>query len=134
MYAQLHARRCDDSGSQFSAEKRSVFLFKENIHIMRGTSRTDYMGAVQYAVTEWWSEVANLGIRPDMLYSRNVQRRKDIKHFIKMAWWNNVLLGCAIEKCPDFYFTSCIYGGGGNVVDANIYEVGSTVQWLRAYL
>ncbi|EYB90403.1 hypothetical protein Y032_0220g2499 [Ancylostoma ceylanicum] len=79
------------------------------------------------AVSTWWSELAKHGIRSDMLYTRKISRRKRkrLSSFSKMAWWNNVFIGCAIQACDDFYFTSCMYGPGGNIVDAKIYEIGA---------
>ncbi|VDM79099.1 unnamed protein product [Strongylus vulgaris] len=42
-----------------------------------------------------------------------------------MAWWNNTELGCAVKNCGTFYFTSCMYGPGGNEVGRRIYNIGA---------
>ncbi|EYB90405.1 hypothetical protein Y032_0220g2499 [Ancylostoma ceylanicum] len=121
--AELHVQNCDGKMSPSTARPG----FTENIHILDGVWRTDLMGAAQNAVSTWWSELAKHGIRSDMLYTRKISRRKRkrLSSFSKMAWWNNVFIGCAIQACDDFYFTSCMYGPGGNIVDAKIYEIGA---------
>ncbi|KAL6743718.1 hypothetical protein Aduo_016727 [Ancylostoma duodenale] len=121
--AELHVQECDGRESLPTARPG----FEENIHILDGVWRTDLMGAAQNAVATWWSELAKHGIRSDMLYTWKIskRKRKRLDNFSKMAWWNNVFIGCAIQNCDDFYFTSCMYGPGGNIVDAKIYEIGA---------
>ncbi|KAK6053866.1 hypothetical protein COOONC_08631 [Cooperia oncophora] len=43
-----------------------------------------------------------------------------------MAWHSSVRLGCAIQRCPQFYVVVCQYGPGGNVIGEAIYDVGPT--------
>ncbi|KAK5979818.1 hypothetical protein GCK32_004607 [Trichostrongylus colubriformis] len=42
-----------------------------------------------------------------------------------MAWHDNVRLGCAIQRCRNFYFVVCQYGPGGNIVGGYIYNVAA---------
>ncbi|RCN25518.1 hypothetical protein ANCCAN_28769 [Ancylostoma caninum] len=62
-----------------------------------------------------------------MIFSQAVRSRRTgiVTKFTKMAWWNNVDLGCAVRNCNSFYFTSCMYGPGGNDVGSNIYTIGA---------
>ncbi|RCN44299.1 SCP-like protein [Ancylostoma caninum] len=84
--------------------------------------------AAEKASDRWWKELSMHGVRPDMLFTSAIRHRteKVVTHWSKMAWHDNVRLGCGINKCSNFYFAVCHYGPGGNVVDEYIYNVGET--------
>ncbi|VDO95170.1 unnamed protein product [Heligmosomoides polygyrus] len=48
----------------------------------------------------------------------------DVDTARKMAWHDNVKLGCAHQNCGEVIFAVCHYGPGGNVVDELIYNQG----------
>ncbi|EYC05766.1 hypothetical protein Y032_0080g1347 [Ancylostoma ceylanicum] len=80
-------------------------------------------------MSKWWGQLARNGVPSNMLFSSAVRHRQPpntVTRFTKMAWHNNVRLGCAVKKCSGFYFVVCQYGPGGNVVGENIYNIGAT--------
>ncbi|ETN85846.1 SCP-like protein [Necator americanus] len=128
-YAQSHVRSCD--GKLSPPESRPGY--KENIHVLN-TLATDDAGAAQNAMTTWWNQLAANGIRTDMLFSSEVRHRPTniVTKFTKMAWWNNKRVGCAVQRCPKFYFVSCMYGPGGNDVGEHVYNVGAVCSGCPA--
>uniref|UniRef100_A0A7I5E758 SCP domain-containing protein n=1 Tax=Haemonchus contortus TaxID=6289 RepID=A0A7I5E758_HAECO len=117
-----HAQTCD---GELSSEGSRPGL-KENIQKIDDLS-LDYSAAAEQAMTIWWSELARSGIRSDMLFDYPTRHRTTniVTHWSKMAWHDNVRLGCAIQRCKSFYFAVCQYGPGGNVVGDYIYNVAA---------
>ncbi|EYC15562.1 hypothetical protein Y032_0036g3213 [Ancylostoma ceylanicum] len=121
-YAMSHAQTCD----------RELLLpderpgYKENIHVL-DTVQTTPEGAAQHAMMKWWSQLASRGIRTDMRYTPEVHASmaNKVSKFTKMAWWNNMKVGCAVQNCGTFYFVVCMYRPGGNDIGNNVYRVGA---------
>ncbi|KAL6733529.1 hypothetical protein Aduo_004171 [Ancylostoma duodenale] len=120
-YAQQHVNTCDGVYQPESGHPG----YKENVNVLRRQS--DFAGAAQWAMSSWWSQLAKFGVRTDMLFTEQMHRNQNqnVRKFTKMAWWNNVRLGCAIRNCGSFIFTSCMYAPGGNYVGQRIYQVGA---------
>ncbi|RCN27728.1 SCP-like protein [Ancylostoma caninum] len=114
-YAQQHVNTCD---GVYQPEYGHPG-YKENVNVLRRQS--NFEGAAQWAMASWWSQLAQFGVRTDMLFTQQMRNRKERN----MAWWNNVRLGCAIRNCGSFIFTSCMYAPGGNYVGQHIYQVGA---------
>ncbi|RCN39654.1 SCP-like protein [Ancylostoma caninum] len=100
--------------------------YKENFHVLR-TVQTTPAGAIQNALASWWSELARFGMRSNMMFYRSELRRgnRNVMSWSKMAWWNNIELGCSVQNCGRFYFTVCMYRPGGNYIDQHVYKVGA---------
>ncbi|EYC37164.1 hypothetical protein Y032_0818g2514 [Ancylostoma ceylanicum] len=100
--------------------------YKENFHVLR-TVQTTPAGAIQNALASWWSELARFGMRSNMMFYRSELRRgnRNVMSWSKMAWWNNIELGCSVQNCGRFYFTVCMYRPGGNNIDQHVYKVGA---------
>ncbi|KAL6733926.1 hypothetical protein Aduo_004524 [Ancylostoma duodenale] len=84
--------------------------------------------AAEKAADRWWKELSMYGVRRDMKFTSEIRHRTEriVTHWSKMAWHDNVRLGCGINKCNNFYFAVCHYGPGGNDVGQHIYNVGET--------
>ncbi|KAL6733528.1 hypothetical protein Aduo_004170 [Ancylostoma duodenale] len=104
-----------------------AFLMYKMRYDCNAESQSNFAGAAQWAMASWWSQLAKFGIRTDMLFTERIRRRRNrnIRKFTKMAWWNNVRLGCAIRNCGSFIFTSCMYAPGDNYVGQHVYQVGA---------
>ncbi|EYB83434.1 hypothetical protein Y032_0335g2859 [Ancylostoma ceylanicum] len=105
------------------------------------------------ALTRWWGQLARNGVPSNMIFSEAVRNRQTgiVTKFTKvraatigtqfhsiviilsqMAWWDNINLGCAVRNCNSFYFTSCMYGPGGNIVGSSIYTIGAVCSGCPA--
>ncbi|PIO60822.1 SCP-like protein, partial [Teladorsagia circumcincta] len=121
--AMRSAQSCSGGISQESTRPG----LKENT--FRATDMSlDLRNVAETAMTTWWSQLSRNGVdEPNMQFTTELRfRTNSIISFSKMAWHNNVRLGCAIQRCPNFYFVVCQYGPGGNNIGENIYDVGST--------
>ncbi|KAK6010524.1 SCP-like protein [Ostertagia ostertagi] len=105
-----HARTCD--GELSLPESRPGT--RENIQTINNLN-LDENAAADQAMTIWWSELARSGIRSDMLFDSATRYRTTniVTHWSKMAWHDNVRLGCAIQRCR------------GNDVGEYIYNVAA---------
>ncbi|KAK5964421.1 SCP domain-containing protein, partial [Trichostrongylus colubriformis] len=120
-YAQQHANTCDQRVLPPSGRPG----YKENIYSFRGSgSQAD---AAEAATNNWWSQLARNGMRSDMLFTSAVRHRETrrVTKWSKMAWWNNLEVGCAINSCNGFQFVVCMYRPGGNNVGDYVYNVGA---------
>ncbi|EYC13656.1 hypothetical protein Y032_0043g844 [Ancylostoma ceylanicum] len=120
--AMAHARTC--SGKLSNPDTRPGL--KENFIEIYKTYMTLPQTA-RHASQRWWKELSMYGVNPNMLFTAQMRRAttKIIRHFGKMAWHDNVRLGCGIARCPKFSFVVCHYGPGGNIIGENFYTVGS---------
>ncbi|RCN24384.1 hypothetical protein ANCCAN_29919, partial [Ancylostoma caninum] len=66
-YAMSHAMSCDKE--LWTPEERPGY--KENIHVLN-TVQTTPEGAAQHAMAMWWSQLANYGVRTDMMYTPEI--------------------------------------------------------------
>ncbi|EYC07970.1 hypothetical protein Y032_0068g227 [Ancylostoma ceylanicum] len=75
----------------------------------------------------WWSELARFGMRSNMMFYPSEARRgaRNVLSWSKMAWWNNIILGCSVQNCGRFYLTVCMYRPGGNNLNQHVYQVGA---------
>ncbi|RCN31250.1 SCP-like protein [Ancylostoma caninum] len=121
-FAQQHAGSCVTT--QLPAH--AMPGYKENYHVLRNV-QTTREGAVQNALTTWWSQLARFGMRSNMMfYNSEFQRgNNNVLSWSKMAWWNNVELGCSVQHCGTFFLTVCMYKPGGNNVNQHVYQVGA---------
>ncbi|WKX95492.1 hypothetical protein Q1695_012168 [Nippostrongylus brasiliensis] len=118
-YAQQHANTCDGKEQPASGH----YGYKENIYIDRNTAATKEESADR-AMDSWWGELSSKGIRTDMLFTKAAYKT-GIQHFTKMAWDNNVYIGCAVAHCNSFNFVVCMYSPGGNTIGERVYKVGA---------
>ncbi|CAJ0607756.1 unnamed protein product [Cylicocyclus nassatus] len=121
-YARRHVERCD---------KRQYYEWelpghRENVHVLERNDINSERAAL-LAMNDWWSELNRYGVPSNMIYTADMHTRSSapVRSFTKMAWWKNTELGCAVKNCTTFFFTSCIYGPGGNDVGRPIYNVGA---------
>ncbi|EYB81869.1 hypothetical protein Y032_0372g147 [Ancylostoma ceylanicum] len=121
-YAHQHASSCRTTPLPAYAMPG----YKENFHVLR-TVQTTPAGAIQNALASWWSELARFGMRSNMMFYRSELHRgnRNVMSWSKMAWWNNIELGCSVQNCGRFYFTVCMYRPGGNNIDQHVYKVGA---------
>ncbi|EYC33394.1 hypothetical protein Y032_0002g776 [Ancylostoma ceylanicum] len=101
--------------------------YKENIIEVNKLYLTNEEVATK-ASDRWWRELSKYGVNRRMFFSSAVRYRTTniVTHFAKMAWHDNVKLGCGITKCDKFFFVVCRYGPGGNIVDNFFYTRGTT--------
>ncbi|XGW11702.1 hypothetical protein V3C99_012855 [Haemonchus contortus] len=120
-YAQQHANTCNEVVLPPDARPG----YKENIYSFRGTG--GQADAAEAATNDWWSQLARHGMRTDMLFTSDVRHRQTeiVTKWAKMAWWNNLLVGCAINQCNGFMFVVCMYRPGGNNIGERVYNVGA---------
>ncbi|KAL6733915.1 hypothetical protein Aduo_004515 [Ancylostoma duodenale] len=100
---------------------------KENDNNIKDMSLTPEEAA-EKAMSRWWGQLSRNGVPSNMFFSDALRHRQPphtVTRFTKMAWHNNVRLGCAVKKCSGFYFVVCQYGPGGNIVGQNIYDIGA---------
>ncbi|RCN47831.1 SCP-like protein [Ancylostoma caninum] len=99
--------------------------YKVNRHVLNNPRATKE-GAVQAAMTTWWSQLANNGIKSNMLFDSGEPKRgaNNVLSWSKMAWWDNIYLGCSVKHCGSFFYTVCMYKPGGNRVNEHVYRVG----------
>ncbi|RCN47828.1 hypothetical protein ANCCAN_06165 [Ancylostoma caninum] len=78
------------------------------------------------AMATWWSQLARFGMRSNMMfyYSEYSRGGNNVLSWSKMAWWNNIYLGCAVQHCGSTYYTACMYKPGGNNINHYVYKVG----------
>ncbi|VDM73390.1 unnamed protein product [Strongylus vulgaris] len=130
-YAQQHVLTCN----RRQTRPRALGGFKENVNVL-DRKDTTLEGAVQWAMYTWSSQLTNRGVPSNMIYSREVADRpisNGVSAFTKMAWSSNTQLGCAVNDCGSFFFTSCIYGpGGGNNIGQSIYPIGAVCSQCTA--
>ncbi|KAK6012511.1 SCP-like protein [Ostertagia ostertagi] len=120
-YAQQHANTCDQKVQPPDARPG----YKENIYSFQGGgSQAD---AAEAATNNWWSQLARNGMRTDMLFTYNVRHRETrrVTKWAKMAWWNNVEVGCAVRSCNGCRSLSACHRPGGNNVDERVYNIGA---------
>ncbi|EYC08063.1 hypothetical protein Y032_0068g278 [Ancylostoma ceylanicum] len=121
-YAQQHAGSCNTR----PLPPYAMPGYKENQHVLR-TVQTTPAGAIQNALATWWSQLARFGMRSNMLFFPSEARRgaRNVLSWSKMAWWNNMRVGCSVQNCGTFYFTVCMYQPGGNYFNQHVYQVGA---------
>ncbi|RCN36602.1 hypothetical protein ANCCAN_17526 [Ancylostoma caninum] len=121
-YAHQHAGSCNRNRLPPSAMPG----YKENIHVLN-TVQTTPAGAIQNALATWWSELARFGMRSNMMFYPSEARRgaRSVFNWAKMAWWNNIILGCSVQNCGRYYLTVCMYRPGGNFFNQYVYQVGA---------
>lgn len=119
--ARRHAKSC--SGKLSDPDSRPGY--KENIVHITKTYLND-VDTARKASDRWWKELSMHGVNAEMNFTSEARHRtsKIITHFAKMAWHDNVKLGCAHQNCGEVIFAVCHYGPGGNVVDELIYNQG----------
>ncbi|EYC44935.1 hypothetical protein Y032_0445g1586 [Ancylostoma ceylanicum] len=100
--------------------------YKLNLHVLN-TVQTTFEGAIQNALSRWWSQLSRFGMRSDMKFvPRECQGgNRNVLSWTKMAWWNNKHLGCAVQRCRGFFLTACMYSPGGNQAYHHVYKVGA---------
>ncbi|PIO72333.1 SCP-like protein [Teladorsagia circumcincta] len=120
-FAQSHANSCDET-VQVANERPG---YKENVYSYGGTGGLPE--AAEEAMNSWWGQLANSGIPSDMQFTQAIRSRTSqvVTRWTKMAWWNNVQLGCAIRQCNNFKLVVCMYSPGGNDVGRPIYNIGA---------
>ncbi|KAK5964420.1 SCP domain-containing protein [Trichostrongylus colubriformis] len=120
-YAQSHANSCSQQ-IQPVAQRPG---HKTNVYAYSGSG--DEAAAAEEAMNSWWSQLALNGIDNNMLFTQAVRSRtsKPVTRWSKMAWWNNLQVGCAINQCDGLKLVVCMYSPGGNDVGKQIYNVGA---------
>ncbi|KHJ92050.1 SCP-like protein [Oesophagostomum dentatum] len=99
---------------------------RQNIHVLN-TVQTTPEGAMQNALATWWGQLASYGIRSSMMFYPSEFNRgaSNVLSWSKMAWWDNLRVGCATQNCGTYYVTSCMYNPGGNRLNTYVYPVGA---------
>ncbi|KAK6738229.1 hypothetical protein RB195_020375 [Necator americanus] len=122
-YSQQHASSCNTNPLPLHA----LNGYRENIYVLR-TINTNPMEAARHTLQAWWKELAQFGMRSNMLFTADEYKRgtNHVLNWSKMAWWNNRSVGCAVHNCGKFYFIVCTYSEGGNKVNGHVYTVGAT--------
>nr|ALA23441.1 cap-27 [Haemonchus contortus] len=118
-----HAKTCSGELSDKSTRPG----FKENIiKLFKNYLNDTDVG--KHASFRWWKELSLYGVNIEMRFTSEIRYRQTqiVTHFTKMAWHNNVRLGCGHHRCDGFIFAVCHYGPGGNVIGENIYNPGPT--------
>nr|ALA23449.1 cap-13 [Haemonchus contortus] len=121
-FAQTHVNSCNDQ--VIPPEDR--LSHKENVYRFEGGGGP--ADAAEAAMNNWWSQLANYGVPSNMQFTQQLRNRpvsNAITKWSKMAWWNNLQVGCAINQCDGFQLVVCMYSPGGNDVDKPIYNVGA---------
>ncbi|RCN47363.1 hypothetical protein ANCCAN_06651 [Ancylostoma caninum] len=74
----------------------------------------------------WWGQLAAFGMRSNMMFYASELNRgaRNVLNWSKMAWWNNIYLGCSVQHCGSLFYTACMYKPGGNNVNGHVYRVG----------
>ncbi|RCN30729.1 SCP-like protein [Ancylostoma caninum] len=126
-YAQQYVSSCKAGGLASHTHPG----YKVNRHVLH-TIHTDQSGAAQNAIATWWSELARFGMRSNMMFYASDIRDGKVIRWSKMAWWNNIHLGCAVQKCRNFYYTACMYKPGGNNINQHVYKVGAVCSGCPA--
>ncbi|EYC17099.1 hypothetical protein Y032_0031g2273 [Ancylostoma ceylanicum] len=121
-FAQQHVTACNANGLPAHTHPNH----KANIHVLR-TVQTTPEGAIQNALSTWWSQLARFGMRSNMMfYNSEFQRgNSNVLSWSKMAWWNTIYVGCSVKHCGTYYLTACMYRPGGNHVNQHVYKVGA---------
>ncbi|RCN30035.1 SCP-like protein [Ancylostoma caninum] len=121
-FAQQHVTACNTNGLPEHTHPNH----KANLHILH-TVQTTPEGAIQNALSSWWSQLAKFGIRSNMMFHKSEQERgsANVLSWSKMAWWNNIYIGCSVKHCGKYYLTACMYRPGGNHVNGYVYNVGA---------
>ncbi|PIO66925.1 hypothetical protein TELCIR_11346, partial [Teladorsagia circumcincta] len=91
--SQLNASKCNNS--EIDDATRNAYLDAHNEY-------------------RWWRELPLYGVNIEMRFTSEVRHRQDriVTHFTKMAWHDNVRLGCGHHRCDGFIFAVCHYGPG----------------------
>ncbi|KAK6043591.1 SCP-like protein, partial [Cooperia oncophora] len=119
-YAQSHADSCNQALQPVDVHPGH----KENVYRFNGTG--DPAGAAEAAMNNWWSQLARNGVPSNMQYTQQVANQTaPVTSFTKMAWWNNIKMGCAINQCNGFMLVVCMYSPGGNDIGRPIYNIGA---------
>ncbi|EYB98675.1 hypothetical protein Y032_0129g1493 [Ancylostoma ceylanicum] len=100
---------------------------KQNLFILN-SPQVSPKQAIQYALSQWWSQLARFGMRSNMMFYQSEFNRgaRNVLNWSKMAWWNTRYVGCAVKNCGSFYAVSCMYYPGGNNVNQYVYQVTSS--------
>ncbi|ETN70632.1 SCP-like protein, partial [Necator americanus] len=119
-YAQQHASTCN--GRRLDPIHHRGY--KGNIYVLYDLQTTKE-GAMQWAMQEWWYQLRRNGMRRDMWFTQKERERNlNIRSWSRMAWSNNKYVGCAVERCSQFYFVICMYPDGGNHLNQHVYPIG----------
>ncbi|XP_061181190.1 GLIPR1-like protein 1 [Saccostrea echinata] len=69
------------------------------------------------AVNWWYAEVSK--------YNYNANSCSGVcGHYTQVVWANSEYLGCAKQRCSNFYIYVCNYGPGGNISGRRPYSQG----------
>ncbi|RCN30728.1 SCP-like protein [Ancylostoma caninum] len=123
-YAQQEANTCGELPAHTHPG------YKANHHF---TSAANMHQAAQIAMQSWWGQLAQFGMRSNMLFQASEHQRggRRVTKWSKvMAWWSNRYLGCAVRNCSGRFFVVCMYNPGyrpfeGNNVDGRVYPIGA---------
>ncbi|KHJ86407.1 SCP-like protein [Oesophagostomum dentatum] len=121
--AESYAQQAVSNCRQTLLPRYAVGNHKQNIRIMRSSNtRTQ---AIRNALSTWWTQLNRHGFRSNMIYyPGDDKRRRRIDSWTKMAWWNNLFVGCAMKLCGPVWVFTCMYGPGGNYDYSYVYRVG----------
>ncbi|EYC30008.1 hypothetical protein Y032_0005g2390 [Ancylostoma ceylanicum] len=83
--------------------------------------------AAKKSVTEWWKPIRDVNYFEKVVVFRPFHEGAPISSFTQMGWATSNKLGCSIVKCAtsNRYVAVCRYSPGGNIVNSNVYTVGS---------
>ncbi|KAK5965276.1 SCP domain-containing protein [Trichostrongylus colubriformis] len=123
--AKASVERCSPNPSQnLTAD------VKENIHRVPQRIAIFRKHAMLEAIKHWWRQVRLVdGIGMQAMFRAHHQD-STIQYFTLMAWATTEHIGCAVSQkivCRDgYWYVACHYKIGGNVVDNNVYQPGSS--------
>ncbi|KHJ92051.1 SCP-like protein [Oesophagostomum dentatum] len=102
----------------------AIGTHKQNIHVLR-TTQTTPEGAMQNVCFSPRKFLLVLGSLMLMQGAGDMVESIGKLRWSKMAWWDNIRVGCATQNCGTYYVTSCMYNPGGNYVNSYVYRVGA---------
>ncbi|EYC30026.1 hypothetical protein Y032_0005g2405 [Ancylostoma ceylanicum] len=98
----------------------------ENFKTIPAT-RFTFDSAAKKSVTEWWKPIRDVNYFEKVVVFRPFHDGAPISSFTQMGWATSNLLGCSIVKCTtsNRYVGVCRYSPKGNLVNNNVYQVGT---------
>ncbi|KHJ94832.1 SCP-like protein [Oesophagostomum dentatum] len=119
-YAEQGVYKC----RQTKLPPHAVGNHKQNIRIVK--SHNNRTQVIRNALSTWWTQLNRHGFRSNMIFfPKDRQRSLPIDSWTKMAWWNNIKVGCAMRLCGPVWVFTCMYNPGGNYDYGNVYHVGA---------
>ncbi|KAK6054189.1 hypothetical protein COOONC_08305 [Cooperia oncophora] len=91
------------------------------------------MNIYNLAIRTFWREVKLIGIDPGMMFTESLLQDFEAPlRFTQMAWASTYQVGCGVRLCGGTTaVVVCRYNPRGNIVNQNIYNVGTTCSQCR---